>query len=96
MIVKSLKEFAAENNFKTVAPTVRENSNGYPFVTFINTENVAENVYFSKAAEKYKAGTPVTSEMLKTLQIGVVRNEAGETRTKLISNSERLELAELL
>lgn len=96
MIVETVKEFAKSKGFVQVAPTVRVNTNGYPFVTFINSKNEAENIYLSKkAAEGVNAGTPV-GDILKSHQIGHTKNEAGEARVKLISNSERLSLADLL
>ena len=97
MKVLSIKEFVAEKGFTQLAPTVRTNTNGYPFLTFINAKNEAENVYFSrKAAQAINAGTPVTKDMLATYQIGFTTNEAGEERIKLISNSARVELSDLL
>ena len=95
--VLSIKEFVAANKFKQIAPSVRENTNKYPFVTFINGDNVAENVYFSKnAAKAVTSGTPVSKDMLAQYQIGIVTNATGEKRVKLISNSDRLELDDLL
>lgn len=93
----SVNEFAKSKGFVQIASSVRKNTNGYPFVTFINKENVAENVYFSKRASgAVTENAPVTKDMLKALQVALVKNEAGEERIKLISNSERLELSALL
>ena len=36
--------------FTQFVKLVRCNSNGYPYITFINDNNEATNVYFSKAA----------------------------------------------
>jgi Na+-transporting NADH:ubiquinone oxidoreductase subunit NqrA len=96
MEVQSIKEFAAAKGFTTVASHVRVNTNGYPYVTFINEKNEAENVYFSKkGAESVSEGTTVTAELLKQFQIGTTTNAAGEERVKLISNSERVSLMEM-
>ena len=93
MKVSTIKEFAQLKGFTTIAPNVRSNTNNYPFITFINAKNEAENVYFSKKASSLvKAGEAITKDMLKTYQIGETHNEAGELRIKLISNSERLDL----
>lgn len=93
MVVQSIQEFAQAKGFVQVANNVRTNTNGYPFVTFINAKNEAENVYFSKdASTKVVAGDPVDKTMLTTHQIAEVTNEAGEVRFKLIGNSERVDL----
>lgn len=95
IVVQTIKEFMLSNGL-TVSPVVRTNTNGYPFVTFINSANVAENVYFSKtSALSVSAGTPVTKELFKCYQIGNVVNSAGESRIKLIGNSERLTVSDL-
>ena len=96
LVVESIKDFATKNNYASVAPTVRVNTNGYPFITFFTEANVAENIYFSKAAaEKVDAGTPVDKALMSQHQIAITHNEAGEERIKLISNSERIALNEL-
>ncbi len=96
MKVQTIQEFAKSKGFTQVAPSVRENANKYPFITFIDKDNKAENIYFSKnAAKQVAVGTPVDKALLTTYQIGEATNEAGEIRMKLISNSERLELADL-
>lgn len=92
--VQAVKDFCKERGFVQAAPKVRKNSNGYPFVTLINSKNEAENVYFSKTASSLvEEGDAVTTAMLAQYQIGFTRNEAGEERIKLISNSERVELS---
>ena len=97
LAVQSIAEFAAQNGIKSIVPKVRMNTSGYPFVTFIDEGNNATNVYFSKAAaQAVVAEMPVTKELLKAHQIGFTTNEAGEERVKLISNSERVDLEELL
>ncbi len=100
MEVQTIKEFITTQGFNQIASHVRTNTNGYPFVTFIDatkTPNVAENVYFSKNAALLVAkGLVVTKELLSGFQIGATENALGETRIKLISNSERLSLDSLL
>lgn len=93
----SIKEYAQSKGITQIAPVVRTNVNGYPYLTLINAENVADNVYFSKAASMaVDAGTPVTKEMLAVYQVGITTNAAGEERVKLVSNSARIEIASLL
>jgi hypothetical protein len=93
----SIKDFAKSKGFMQLAPAVRINTNGYPFITFINEKNEAENIYFSKsAAEQVAEGTPVDKALLSRHQIGITTNAEGEERIKLISNSERVDLFSLL
>lgn len=95
--VVTVAEFARTNKFTQIAPKVRANKNGYPFITFIDANNKAENVYFSKAAAKnVKEGDSVTKDMLKGISVAPdTKNAAGESRVKLVS-SDRLDLEGLL
>jgi hypothetical protein len=95
--VKSIAKFAEDRSMVSIAPKVRMNTNGYPFITFIDSDNKAENIYFSKAgAETVEEGQEITAELLKSLQVAEVENADGEMRLKLITNSERVSLASLL
>ena len=88
----TIKEFVQENNFTSYVKTVRTNTNGYCFVTFINEANEATNVYLSrKLGEEISAGDSVV-EMFKAHECAVfeVVNADGETRIKLGSRSESL------
>lgn len=97
MKVISVKEFCNQLNVASVASAVRENSNGYPFVTFIDSDNKAENVYFSKEGSKqYAAGSVIGKGFFDKLQIAYVTNEEGEERIKLITNSERVSIDDIL
>ncbi len=96
MNTETLKEFATKRNIVHVAKHVRENQKGYPFITMIDKDNVAENIYFSKkAAETVTVGTVVDKGLMKGFMIGYTKNEAGEDRIKIISNSERVEITDL-
>lgn len=97
LLTESIKDFVTKRLFNSIVPVVRENENKYPYITFIDKDNKAENVYFSKSASKHvAAGQPVTKEMLAAHQVGYTTNEAGEERIKLISNSERVAIESLL
>lgn len=92
----SIQEFVTSNNFTSINECIRVNINGYPFVTFINADNVAENVYFSKSeSEKVIEGTVITMEMLKSWSIATTTNAAGELRMKIVGAGKRLSLASL-
>lgn len=95
MLVLTIKQFIAQKGFTSIVPTVRENVNHYPFLTFINDKNEAENVYFSKKAP-VALGQVVDKQFLSQYQIAIVKNAEGEERTKLISNSARVNIADLL
>ncbi len=95
MRVQTIPEFAKEHGFIQVVDEIRLNTNGYPYVTFINKDNEAENVYLSKAAgEKVHEGEQVTP-LLKQWQVGHTENADGEPRVKLISNSDRVDLSSI-
>jgi hypothetical protein len=99
MIFQSLAEFVKSNNFKEIHKAVRENANGYPYLTFITKDNKAENVYFSKSkSAEVAVGMVVTGAFMRDLQIATVINAKGESRTKLVGfgESNRLDLDDLL
>ena len=96
LVVLSVKDFAAKHKFIQMAPAVRVNENGYPFITFIDIDNKAENVYFSKAAaEAVTGGTVIDKALMAKHQIAITKNQAGEERIKLISNSGRVNIADM-
>ena len=95
--VTPVKDFCKSKGFVEIVPVIRENNNGYPFITFITKGNVAENVYFSKTSSSFvSAGQVIDLGFVTQYQIGTTTNANGETRTKLVSNSNRLSLADLL
>ena len=60
LVRTEVQSFMAAQGFTQVVKVVRENSNKYPYITFITAGNVAENIYFSKgASELVTAGTPI-------------------------------------
>lgn len=99
--VITVKEFIQENNFVEVNNEVNENTNGYPFVTFIDADNKAENVYFSiEESQNHQKGDPISvvDGFFKDLQIAFTTNANGEERIKLVGmgSSKRESLADLL
>lgn len=93
----SIKEFAKDKGFVQINKTVRTNINGFPYVTFINAQNEAENVYFSKGgAEEVKAGDDFPSVASK-YDITYATNAEGETRPKLCrKGGDRVSLDDIL
>ena len=99
MDIQTIKDFCKSKGFTQINKTIAENSNGYPFITFITGANKAENVYFSKSMSANVAeGQLITPTMLADLQVATVKNAAGEERIKLCSKGEsnRLSLDDLL
>lgn len=96
MEVLSIKQFCTLQGFVELAPSVRTNLNGYPFITFINADNIAENVYFSKALSLVVTkGLAINRELLANYQIGMGVNAKGEPRTKIIGMGDRISVADL-
>lgn len=97
MDTQSIKQFCNSRGFTQLTPSIRVNVNGYAFITFIDAKNAAENVYFSKASAKsVSAGQVLTKELLSQWQVAIATNAEGELRTKIISNSERIDINSLL
>jgi hypothetical protein len=77
----TFKSYCASTGVTAVSP-VRQNVNGYPFVTVLRGAE-AENVYFSiKASADVVEGTDIKS-IASDLFIAHTINAAGEPRTKL-------------
>ncbi len=90
-------DFMKSKSFISCHKSVRANANGYPYVTFINDKNVAENICFSKATgEKYKADQGIEKGFFNSLAIAETTNADGEIRIKLVcTNTTRLSLEDL-
>jgi len=98
LVSRSVIEFMGEQEFEQVVPTIRVNSSGYPFMTFITADNEAENIYFSqKAAEKVDDETIVDREFIHSMIVCDTKNANGDERPKLAfaSSGNRLNLSDL-
>lgn len=94
LVTLTVKDFCAQKGITGYVPVVRENENGYPYITFMNKENKAENIYFSKNTSKGVAlGMPVTKSMMSNYQIGITTNAKGEERVKLVT--KRADISDL-
>ena len=79
-----------------IVPKVRVNSNGYPYVTFINKANVATNIYFTVNASDTVSEGQDLRDIADDLQIVFVQNADGEDRIKLSRKStSRLSVEDL-
>lgn len=94
----SIKQFCLDNDFVQIGTKIRANVNDYLYLTFINSENEALNVYFSvNASDEVEEGQDVTGELLNSLQVFYVTNSQGDSRVKLgFKSSKRLNIFELL
>ena len=93
----SVKDFCNSNNLIEVAKKIRANSNGFLFITFINNNNEAFNIYLSKRlCEDYSEGDSIVKGFFNDKIIIETLNEEGETRLKLsYKDSQRHNLSEL-
>jgi hypothetical protein len=92
----SIQDFAKAKGFIEINKTIRTNTNGYPFVTFINAKNEAENVYFSKGASAQVAEGGNFFDVAKDYEIGETTNAEGEVRVKLCrKGGDRMSIADL-
>jgi hypothetical protein len=88
----SVQDFMKSNNYSNVVPMIRENSNGYPYITFIKNvegKNVGENIYFSKKGSAIvTSGEVISKGFFNPFKVATVTNAAGESRVKLITQGE--------
>ena len=93
---QTIAEFVKSRNFVEINKLVSTNVNGYPFVTFIDSNNKAENIYFSKSSSDDVSEGDNVQDFIANCVIVETVNAAGETRLKLSKNSNRISLASLL
>jgi hypothetical protein len=82
----TVQQFMSEFALVQVNKLLKRNRNTYPFVTFIDGNNVATNVYFSKEAAKLLGEdvTEVTRELLENHTISIYPiPETGEEMIRL-------------
>lgn len=79
----SVKDFCSDHGITTVTK-VRVNTNGYPFITFINESSEAENIYFSKSlAEELNLQEGDAPSVLKGKRIVELEYDNNEVRFKI-------------
>jgi ssDNA-specific exonuclease RecJ len=97
MALPTLKSYCVEQGFTAVSPDVRENTNGYPFITLLKGKN-AENIYFGiEASSEVVAGSP-TKDIFAKLYVTTVENKDGEARVILTfkkGESKYLDISDL-
>ena len=83
----TLSQWCQDTGVTAIAKAVRENSNGYPFLTVLRGSS-AENIYFSKAASQKVASGEETTPLLEELFVVHTQNALGEPRVKLSFGGE--------
>ncbi|MGL4977024.1 MAG: hypothetical protein ACRC5G_03330 [Cetobacterium sp.] len=85
----SVKQFMIDNSLTVVAHQgVRVNSNGYPFVTFVDSQNISENIYFSKSqGVHFSEGDKIEKGFFDNLMVIELKYEDGSIRKKLCSDT---------
>jgi hypothetical protein len=79
----SVKQFMTEFGFVEICKDVRENKNHYPFLTFMDADNQATNIYFSVgAAANVTKGLLVDKDLISKHQITIYTMD-GEERVKI-------------
>lgn len=82
----SFKSLYLAKVFSTIT-TLRKNVNGYHFITLINKDGEANNVYFSKNSDayitaNYEVGEDISALIVKS-ELVAVENADGELRHKI-------------
>lgn len=87
----SLKQFCSDKGFTQIThQNIRANASGYPYITFVTKDNVADNVYLTKnTAAKVAEGDPINKDLLKGLSAVFVEYTDGrEPQWKLTTGAE--------
>lgn len=95
LVTIGLSTFRTQFGYVEIVKVVRENTNGYPFLTFIDAANEAENVYFSKkAAERVSAGVVVDAQFFSRneFKFAETTNNQGESRWKIVGKGDSMRL----
>lgn len=97
LVTSTVLAFMQKRGFVSVHKEIRVNTKGYPYITFIDGGNVAENIYFSKSeAANVTEGQPIVKGFFDKLQIADTLNANNEVRTKIVgTSSNRLTLEDL-
>ena len=87
----SVQEFMQKYGFVQVVKMVRTNTNNYPYITFIDSSNKSENIYFSVNAAKLVAeGQEIVKGFFSPFRAALTKNQAGEERWKIVAQGDGL------
>jgi lipopolysaccharide export system protein LptA len=83
--MQTLREFSTSQGFTGVIPTVKTNTNGYPYLVFVKGDTT-ECIYFSKTlAASLAAGQVLAKADFAEMRARLVTNATGEQRYKICS-----------
>jgi hypothetical protein len=90
----SVQEFMKSNDFVSVVKIVRVSvENKYPYITFMNSKNIATNIYFSRNAGKLVAeGEIIAKGFFNPFRIAETINKDGIAIMKLVSMGESMRI----
>ncbi len=88
METTSIKDFAKAKGFVQITKAIRVNVNGYPYVTFIDSDNKSENIYFSKGAAMSVSAGQSFATIASEYEVCVSHNANGEERVKICRKSD--------
>lgn len=83
MTYKTFKQYCIDTKVVSIAKSVRVNANGYPYITILREDSIAENIYFSKLASAEIAEGMAVKSIANSLFVANTINGDGEARTKL-------------
>lgn len=90
----SVQQFMSEFSFVSIIPQIRRNANTYAFITFMNADNVATNIYFSVGAAALLTDTTVVNkEFLEGHTVTIYPTPDGEERIKLSRKGDSLRIS---
>jgi hypothetical protein len=97
----TVKDWAAEFNLKQIGNggVVNYNTNGYPYITFVDANNEAENIYFSKrGAQMVAEGQVIEKGFFDDFQMCLAMSPTNGLLWKISPKGEstRIELADVL
>lgn len=87
MTYKTFRQYCIDTKVVSIAKSIRENANKYPYITVLRDGNVAENIYFSKSSATQVTVGSLTKSIANDLFIADAVNADGEARTKLSFNN---------
>lgn len=87
----SVQEFMQKHGFTQLVKVVRVNSNSYPYITFIDSNNKSENIYFStNAAKLVDEGQEIVKGFFEPFRAALTSNAQGEERWKIVAQGTGL------
>jgi hypothetical protein len=89
-----VQDFMKSNDFISVVKIVRVSvENKYPYITFMNSKNIATNIYFSRNAGKLVSeGDTIAKGFFNPFAIAETINKDGVSIMKLVAQGESMRI----